>query len=109
MEDYVTVATVQAAAKELGIVLDDTEADIMARCLLRGAKIDEKKFGSVDVSSGFTSVLAPRVPGGKAFLHKVSTPGGTPGPSATNTPDPSAHGSEMYFGVAGQANSKSVI
>ena len=101
IEDYVTPETVRSATQELEMSLSDTEVDIMARALLRGASIDAYKFGSsiIDSANVATSVLAPRVPGGKAFLHKVSTPG----PSKTNTPDPSVHSGSQMGSILAQA------
>ena len=104
------VEAVQGTAREMGITLSEIDAVVLSRAIERGARIDRIKFG--ELSSGdplvaaMTSVLAPRVPGGKNFLHKVSEPITTPdgsghsmkgfkkgdAPSPASSAEPSVHG-----------------
>ena len=70
-----TPTQVKEAATGQRIELSDAEAALLSRAIERGNRIDTMKFGEIDQSAAMTSILAPRVPGGKAVLHKVDKEG----------------------------------
>ena len=70
-----SLAAVRKAVDALGFEVDDADASVVARAIERGNRMDANRFGKMDaLAEGVTSVLAPRVPGGKNFVHKLATP-----------------------------------
>ena len=86
-------------AQKLDITLNDSEAALVGRAIERGDRIDAKRNvlapGELDASL-MTSVLAPRVPGGKEFLHKV------------NTPSSSTHGGNVFGPGTGVTGARAI-
>jgi len=65
------VADVQRCAEKLEVSLTGAQAELMARSIERGDRMDGINQRMPDDSSVMTSCLAPRVPGGKPVLHKL--------------------------------------
>ena len=97
------VEAVQEAAVTLGFTLNALEALVISRAIERGQCIDKFKFGAYgNIEAGMTSVMAPRVAGGKSFLHKLPTPIAPSPESSTHggnafSPGPSGHGANKFF------------
>ena len=66
----------------------------------QSARIDQLRFGDMDMSSAVSSVIAPRVPGGKVFLHKVEAGHGPAAAAAAGSLDRQMSASAVAKGVA---------
>ena len=68
-----SVDAIKSIANRLQIALSEADAALIARAVERGSLIDAMKPGDADANMhhGPTSVLAPRLAGGKLFLHKT--------------------------------------
>lgn len=99
LEGVYSPESIMRCARNLNLTLTLDEAMLVGRAIERGDRLDMQRMqsalGSAIDTSLLQSTIAPRVPGGKAFLHKVAaSPGNSKhgGSAFLSTPNNSQHG-----------------